>query len=135
MTRVWLLLFTLSLSVAFLLHRPSGTVSIPVPVWLEIGGEKVLVDKIPADVFWYHIFEHAIAIINAGIMLSLILWPTDRQQISAYVLIILIHVMDAILFRIYYRDWGFVIPWNVIKTTIFGLNTFRLQWKQLLQYR
>src|SRR5690349_2054050 len=124
MTRVWALFFMTALSVAFLLHRPDGFVSIPYPPIMEIGGKATLVDRIPADVFFYHTFEHIIAIINAMIFLSAMYWPVDRRFLWAYVVFLVIAIVDFGLFRLYYRGWfSEALPWNVVKTAVMGITT------------
>jgi hypothetical protein len=115
MTRVWLLFFMTSLSVAFLLYRPTDTVTMP---WSKEFHE------IPADVFFYHSFEHLISIIKALIFISAIFWPIERRFIWAYVAFLVIEIVDFGLFRMYYRGWfSDDVPWNVVKTLIMGVIT------------
>lgn len=131
MTRVWALFFMTALSVAFLLYRPDGLVSIPFPPTMEINGQMTVVDKIPADVFFYHTFEHIIAIISALVFLSALFWPVDRRFLWAYVVYLAIAIVDFGLFRLYYRGWfSETLPWNVVKTAAMGITTLIYQFNE-----
>ena len=126
MIRVWALFFVLAFSVAFLIHRPDGFVIMPYSKEFP---------KIPADVFWYHMHEHFISIIIALVMLSFFRWPAEREYYPAFAVFFVIQIVDVILFRLFYRNWGIeFVPWNVVKVTVFGLVTLSLQirttWKQ-----
>lgn len=125
MIRVWLLLFVMSLSTAFFFHRPDGMIKMPLSKEFP---------SIPADVFYYHTFEHVGKIINAVVLLSFVLWPSENQKL-AYIVLICIEVVDLILYLLYYRDWGLPVPWNITKTIIFGSVTLYLQWKETSLYR
>ncbi len=127
MIRVWGLFFVLAFSVAFLIHRPTGFVEIPYSKEFP---------KIPADVFWYHMNEHFIMIIIALIMLSFFRWPVDRDLYPAFALFFAIQIVDVILFRLYYRNWGIEsVPYNVVKVSVFGVVTMFLQARTIWKSR
>lgn len=125
MTRVWLLFFMTSLSVAFLLYRPTGMIEMPLSKEFP---------EIPADVFFYHSFEHVINIIKALIFISAIFWPIERRFLGAYVVFLCLEVVDFGLYRIYYRGWfSEDVPWNVVKTSIMCVTTLvyqSLEWSR-----
>lgn len=126
MIRVWALFFVLAFSVAFLVHRPDG--------WVEIPHSKEF-PRIPADVFWYHMNEHFIAIIIAIVMLSFFKWPAEKEYYAAFALFFCIQIVDVILFRLFYRNWPIeYVPWNVVKVGLQGIVTLSLQvnsiWKR-----
>lgn len=135
MIRVWALFFVLAFSVAFLIHRPDGVVIIPYgDEVLKPTGDEVL--KIPADVFWYHTNEHLIMIILSLVLLSFFRWPVDHELYPAFVLFVVIQIVDMILFRLFYRNWPIeAVPWNFIKVGCFGVVTCYLQirtiWKNI----
>lgn len=85
---------------AFLLYNPTGWVSIPFPPYMETVSGWKLITKIPADVFYYDVFEHVINITEALIILSAIFWPIDRRFTWAYVIFLSIEVVDFGLFRL-----------------------------------
>lgn len=131
MTRVWALFFCCALSVAFLLHSPTGWVSIPFPPYMETYDGWKLMTEIPADVFYYDVFQHIINIVWALIMLSAIFWPVERKFLWAYVVFLIIEIVDFCLFRLYYRGWfSQTVPWNVVKTSIMGVTTMIYQWRE-----
>lgn len=95
-----------------------------------VSGWK-LITKIPADVFYYDVFEHIINIVEAVIMLSAVFWPVDRRFKWAYVIFLSIEVVDFGLFRLYYRGWfSEALPWNVVKTAIMGITTEIYQFRE-----
>lgn len=111
-----------ALSVAFLLHRPEGMVSMPLSKEFP---------SVPADVFFYHTFEHIRGIIIGFVLISTIFWPTERKFIGAYVVFLMIEIVDFCLFRLYYRGWfSQTVPWNVVKTSIMGVTTMIYQWRE-----
>ena len=127
MIRVWALFFTLSFSVAFLIHRPQGFVEMPYSEEFP---------KVPADVFWYHLNEHIISIINALLLLSFFRWPAEKEFYGAYAMFFVIQIVDVILFRFYYRNWAIeFVPWNVVKVSVFGIETLLLQFRTIWTQR
>jgi hypothetical protein len=122
MTRVWLIAFTMAISVAFHLWSPDDT------IYLPHGNDY---QKIPLDVYAYDILELVIEFIVACILLSTIFFPIERRHISAYIALPLIIVVDTILYSIYYRGWFIERPtWNEFKTIAFAVLTIFLQWKE-----
>lgn len=119
MTRIWALFFITSLSVAFLLYRPEGVIVMPFSTEFH---------EIPADVFFYHTFEHIISIVKALVIISTIFWPIERRFLGAYVVFLGLEFVDFGLFRLYYRGWfSETVPWNVVKTAIMGITTMVYQ--------
>lgn len=126
MLRVWALFFVLAFSVAFLIHRPEG--------WVDIPHSKEF-PRIPADVFWYHTNEHFISIILSLVMLSFFRWPAKPEHYVAFAVFFVIQIVDMILFRLFYRNWPIeVVPYNLVKVSVFGIVTLLLQaneiWKR-----
>jgi len=119
MVRLWAIFLANAVGVLFKLFDPKEV------VYLPLGNDY---QHIPKDVFYYHIFEHVGQIILAGVMLSFMIWPANTRHRFAYVVYFCIEVVDLILYRIYYRGWFWQdVPWNVVKTCIFGLVVFRYQ--------
>lgn len=83
---------------------------------------------IPRDVFYYHLFEHFIELIMIGIMVSLILYPTERKYLLAYCSFFCLELVDMILYRLYYKGWFTdEVPWNVVKCLFFLVVLISLQ--------
>lgn len=125
MSRLWLLAFTLTIGVAFKAHREDQWVKMPLAT-----GQYY--ERIPADVFYYDLYEHVGKIITAGIFISMIFWTPERKHLSGYIIYLAIELVDMVLWRLYYRGWMFEasLPWNIAKNLFFCFSILYLQWKQ-----
>lgn len=129
MIRIWLLSFTVICSVSFLGHSPDNDVFLPYANQVDYKG-KMCCKLIPAEVFYFHLYQHLGLIVIAGILISLILWPLDRQYLPAFIVFLIIQIVDIILYRIFYRGWFWqAVPWNVVKVFITGVVTIWLQFR------
>jgi len=106
MSRLFLILTTLALSVLFMFFNPQGTIGFPF-------SDMILT----AETWFYFLFEHLIVVILALVILGL----ESEYRVSA-IAFLCIEIIDTVDYCLSYGE--LFASWNIAKVTLFGLVAF-----------